>query len=424
MKKLTIILSLFMAVSFSYSQNDETMKQLISVVNDIQVITQKDDGKFWNIQYAAPLLFVNPESRQTFVFDMDKEPYEIVLDETVPIGNTGSNWNGKLWAMSQLPLPEQPFFSDNLILHEMFHALQPQLGFDSLYEVPCAHLEKEEARISLRLEMQALLKALEQIQNKDSMYKHLTNAISFRNSRYAIFPDAKEKENMLELNEGMAEYTTLMMIQRNSPNKLNDKELMRYFNSRISRLEQNSFVRSFAYETIPLYGYLIQTDIPYWHQKVTKKTNLTDYFMQIMNIDNGNDEWKTLGLQYNYANIALEERMQAEQTNADMNAVKEKFFCVNHVEIPLFNYSYNFNPLGIRIIDGVGEFHEDIRIMDDWGKVEVSNGLIFDKENRKVILTPITKTKNNVIFGNGWELHLNDGWEITEQGDFMEVKEK
>ena len=423
-KNLTIIMILLIAVSSSYSQSGENMQALIPIISDIQSITQKDEGRFWNVKYAVPILFVNPENRQTVVFDNGKEPYIVQLENTIPVANTGINWNGKMWAMIKMPLPEDSWECEKLILHEMFHALQPQLGFDSIYETPNAHLEKEEGRVLLRLEMHALLKALEQSNDKDSVYKHITHALSFRNSRYAIYPEAKEEENYLELNEGLAEYTALMMTQRYSPNKLDNSILIKYFKTRASLFEQQgSFVRQFAYETIPLYGYLIQMNIPDWHQTVTKNTNLTDYFINIMNV-NSNEEWKTLGLQYNYETIAAEEQIYTEQINADVNVVKEKFFCINHVEIPLFQYNYTFYPLNIRIIETIGEFHKDITIMDNWGKVQVSNGLILDKENGRALLSPVIRVENGVITGDGWELHLNDGWKIEQKGDKMVIVEE
>ena len=427
MKKLTILLNIFFAISSSFAQKDKTIEELIPVVSDIHAVTKNDDGKFWNTKYETPILFVNPENRQAIAFDGEKEPYITQLDESVPIGNTRSSWNGKIWAMVGIPLPEQPFFRENLILHEMFHVLQPQLDLDSLYEMPCAHLEKEEGRVLLRLELQALLKALEQSNNKDSMYYHLTSALTFRNSRYSVYPKAKEEENYVELNEGITEYTSIMMIQRYSPNNLNNSQLVNYFKSYVSALEQDkSYVRSFAYITIALYGFLIQMDFPSWHQKVTKKTNLTDYFMQMIN--GGDNEWKTLGLQYNYNNIAKEENLQMEQIDADRKAITEKFLCVNRVEISLAladgEYNYTFDPFNYRILDSVGEFHNNITITGGWGKVEASNGLILDKEDRKVFLSPIIKTENNIIFGDGWVLHLNDGYGIEEKGDWVEVVEK
>jgi hypothetical protein len=421
MKKISaFILSIFIAVASSYSQNDKTMKNLTSVVKEIQTITQKDAGKFWNIKYATPLLFVNPENRQTFVFEPEKEPYIVQLDNMVPVANTSSDWNGKKWAMMQIPLPKDAFEYEKFILHEMFHVLQPQLRFDSLYQMLCEHLDKEEGAILLRLELQALLKALEQSNNKDSMYKHITNALSFRNGRYALYSEAKEYENSIEINEGIAEYTALMMTQRYSPNKLNDKKLLNYFRNRITAFEQGgSFVRRFAYEAIPLYGYLIQMDVSDWHQKVTKETNLIDYFMQIIK-GNVHEEWKTLAAPYNYKDIAKEEHARFAQRDAVKNAVTEKFFCANHVEIPLIKYTYSFG--NFMVLDSIGEFHNHVVVIDSWGKVEASNGAILDKGNRKVLLSPVMKTENNIITGDGWELYLNDGWVMTEQQGWMEVQ--
>jgi hypothetical protein len=423
MKRAVVILSMLLAVSSSYSQNDENIKKLIPVVSDIQAITEKDDGKFWNIKYTTPLLFVNPENRQAVAFDVGKEPYEVLLDETVPISNTSSNWNGKMWAMIQTPLPKQSFECEKLILHEMFHVLQPSLNFDSLFEVTCEHLEQKDARILLRLELQALLKALQQSNNKDSLYYHLINAFSFRNSRYIMYPEAKENENKIELNEGMAEYTALMMTQRYSNNKLNANKLITYFNNRISSFEKKNFIRSFAYETIPLYGYLIQMDIPDWHQKVTKKTNLTDYFMQIMGI-HFREDWENVAPQYGYKYIMTEENDRFEQMVAVKNAITEKFLCVNHVEIPLFQYNMSFNPNEIMIIESVGETYINTVFMDIWGKLETHKGLLLDKEHGKVFLSPIIKTENSIIFGDGWELRLNDDWIIAEQQDWMEIQKK
>ncbi|MDL2228006.1 hypothetical protein LJC30_03870 [Odoribacter sp. OttesenSCG-928-L07] len=75
-------------------------------------------------------------------------------------------------------------------------------------------------------------------------------------------------------------------------------------------------------------------------------------------------------------------------------------------------------------VDDIGVLHTSITLYAQWGKVEVSNGLILDSENRKAILTPIIKTEGNTITGDGWILHLKDGWEISKEQGWMEVKLK
>jgi len=417
MKKLLLAFILFTSISL-YAQSDENMKKLAAVKSEIQLITQKDNNSFWNIPYETPLLFVNPENKQAYVFDIGTEPYKLILDDNILIANTALKWKEKMWAMVQTPLPENPFAKEILILHEMFHALQPQLGFGDIYENTCSHLEQKEARILLRLELKALSEALVtgvSYNSIDSILFHLTNALTFRNFRQSLYPEAKEKENYLELNEGLAEYTALMLIQNYSENK--QKFLASYFHNRISKfLEHDSYVRFFAYETIPLYGYLMQYFIPNWHLKINVNTNLTDFFIKETNIK-CHEEWKDLIPLYdnNIQVIIKQEDERVEQISDVANKVIEKFKGANHVEIPLFQYSYNFDPMNIMVLESIGELHVNAIFTDNWGKLEVSKGLILDKENMKLFLSPATQIKGNTITGDGWMLILNKGWKINQE---------
>jgi hypothetical protein len=426
MKKLLFALIVLISTS-TYAQNDEIMKKLIAVKNEIQQITQKDNSSFWNIPYETPLLFVNPENRQTYAFDIGTEPYKIRLDDNILIANTAIKWKEKLWAMVQIPLPENPFAYEILILHEMFHALQPQLGFGGIYENPCTHLEQKEARILLRLELKALSEALVigiSYNSIDSILFHLTNALTFRNIRYNLYPEAKEKENNLELNEGIAEYTAFMMLQNYSENK--QKFLASYFHNCVSKfLEHDSYVRSFAYETIPIYGYLMQYFLPNWHQKINTHTNLTDFFIKEANIK-CHEGWEHLIPLYdnNIQVIIKQEDERVEQLSDLENKVLKKFKGANHVEIPLFQFSYSFDPMNVIVLESIGEFHLNAIFTDNWGKLEVSKGLILDKENMKIFLSPATQIKKNKkITGDGWKLILNKGWRINQENKIEKTKQ-
>ncbi|WP_052258720.1 hypothetical protein [Sphingobacterium sp. T2] len=80
---------------------------------------------------------------------------------------------------------------------------------------------------------------------------------------------------MLELNEGIAEYTGLMVSGRT---KNQTKE---HFISSINEFFKNSsYVRSFAYYTIPIYGYLLSFKIPLWNQNIHSNSQLIDFFIE------------------------------------------------------------------------------------------------------------------------------------------------
>jgi hypothetical protein len=47
------------------------------------------------------------------------------------------------------------------------------------------------------------------------LQKHLTNAFAFRKYRHSLYKDSGLKENLLELNEGIAEFTGIIVSGRN-----------------------------------------------------------------------------------------------------------------------------------------------------------------------------------------------------------------
>jgi hypothetical protein len=429
MNKISLTLIILITVSCSWGQNKK-MKELVTITNEVQLITQKDDGKFWKTPYKTPTLFVNPENRQAFVFDIGEDPYITQLDNNIPIANTAIKWNDKMWAMVRIPLPENPFNYEKLILHEMFHVLQPELGFGSIPEMLCTHLEQKDARILLRLELNALEQALAtgiSYNSKDTVLHHLTSALTFRNSRYALYPEAKEKENYLELNEGIAEYTALMMVENYSKNKLGEHEIIFYFNNRISDfLEYETYIRSFAYETIPLYGYIIQKYYQHnWHQTIDINTNLTDYFTKIADV-RCYENWEDLVPYYDigYETVVITENKRTDQMAGIEKAVIEKFQGLNHVKIPLIQFNITYDPLSMMSIESVGELHVTATIIDVWGKLEVSKGMILARGESKAFLSPIVGIDGNTITGDGWTLTLNDGWEIKQTKEWTEIVKK
>src|SRR5690606_23749927 len=127
-------------------------------------------------------------------------------------------------------------------------------------------------RLYLRLELEALKKAV-LAPTRIELMKHLTNAIYFRRERHNFFPGSDTTENLLELNEGLCEFTGFMMSGREGYGARH------YFVKRITEFNNSiSYIRSFAYETIPVYGFLLHPTKKGWNREVLQTTNLTDFF--------------------------------------------------------------------------------------------------------------------------------------------------
>ena len=100
------------------------------------------------------------------------------LPKLIPPSNTDITWNGIHWAMLTLPLPTGKYDRTDLTIHELFHRAQQSLGF-MIRREDNNHLDQEDGRIYLRLELAALEAALKASRQNRSE-EHLRNALLFR----------------------------------------------------------------------------------------------------------------------------------------------------------------------------------------------------------------------------------------------------
>jgi hypothetical protein len=239
----------------------------------------------WNMDIYGPVLLVNPGTRKLYanypdsagVLKRDGKIYTGLLPVNINIANTSIKWNGRSWAMIILPLPDDREDRLNLLSHELFYRSQPALGF-RMSNAENDHLDKREGRVYLRLELEALRQAMTAKTISDT-HNHLANALFFRKTRYSLFPEAATSENLMELNEGLAEYTGTIMSGRT------DQEIIKHLEKKLIEFQKNpTFVRSFAYITTPLYGFILARSDKYWNRNITSATNLTDYFTRAFNL--------------------------------------------------------------------------------------------------------------------------------------------
>ena len=112
----------------------------------------------------------------------------------------GSRWTTVVWRM----VPADAHARARMFLHELFHRIQPQLGF-MIADGRNDHLDTLEGRYWMQLEWRALSKALGA--SGEKRVAALRDALSFRAERRRRFPGAAENERPLEMNEGLAQYT-------------------------------------------------------------------------------------------------------------------------------------------------------------------------------------------------------------------------
>lgn len=435
MRNIQKILILIITISFlsCNSSTNKTAKIEITkyenVFKDLEKHLIKENGKLWNHQLYGSLLFVNEDDRTIIANEKDTkgiltkngEVYTGILPDEINISNTAFDWNGKRWTMVMLPLPKDYNERLNLLTHELFHRIQPEIGFANLHQKSCDHLDNINGRICLKLEFEALKMALvtdNEIQRKE----HIKNALLFRAYRHQLFPNAKENENQLELNEGLAEYTGTILSGRNN------KDLEKQYIQAIESLYENpTFVRSFAYRTIPVYGYFLRQKDETWNLKISKKTNLTNYIIEFLDISipvNLKDSVIQIRDDYYYSQINDFETKRDEKQKEIIAKLDKKFQENPILIIPFQNMNISFNPSNLIPYRDLGTVYPNLRITDNWGILTVEKGALVGKNWGKVIVSEPTKTTEKIIEGEGWELELNKDWGIIKIKENYTLKKK
>ncbi len=369
----------------------------------------------WNRDLYGPILLVDPGSRKIYanypdsagVLRQEGKIFTGLLPLHINIANTAITWNGRMWAMIMLPLPVSNHDRLDLLSHELFHRSQPALGFH-MSNAENNHLDTRDGRVYLRLELEALRQAMN-AKTASETHDHLTNALFFRMTRYSIFPGAAASENLLELNEGMAEYTGTMMSGRS------DEETEKHFEDKLIEFQKNpTFVRSFAYITTPLYGFILQRSDKYWNKNISGTTNLTDYFTNAFNVSVPVSLCAECISQYGSEKIMAEEIKRDEERGERLAAFKSLFILKPHFTAKLENMRISFDPRNLVPLEGYGTVYPTLRVSDNWGILTVTEGALIGTNWDKVTLSEPDLVTPLKVSGNGWVLELNKGYIVEK----------
>ena len=398
---------------FSCTQKESSNLSYNEILHEFQSITA-ENAEFWGEDIYGPIILVDPESRKFYAnendldenFTKENNLYTGLLPDSLNIANTGFDWGGKRWTMLKLPLPENIHKTYGLLAHESFHRIQPELGLP-MKEGDNSHLDSYEGRILMRLELNALVKALKS-GNTVIQTEHIKDALLFRQRRQ-YSDEIASSENSLEINEGIAEYTGLMYSQRN------DQQVRDYLVNRLTEYSaSDSFVRSFAYNTTPVYGYLLSIQEPYWHHKLDTNSNLTHVFVDAYKSSNNETaSWTKLAIRYDYEQIESEEHKR-EQERIETIASLKKQFSDNALELPFMQMNISFNPGEVIALENMGMVYPNIRVTDKWGILNVTDGALLDKNWGGITVSKVTDVSDSLIVGSGWDLRLNEGWALSE----------
>jgi hypothetical protein len=384
------------------------------------ILCNQDHGRLWGVSLCGPMLFVDPVTHSVVTNKIDEEGrliregevYVGRWPEEMPTSNSALKWAGVRWTTVQWPLPVNKYARARLMLHELFHRVQDDLGLPASSPTN-NQLDSLEGRILLQLEWLALREAI--THQGLGRRNAIEDALAFRARRRALFPRAATEERELEMNEGLAEYTGVRLSGRT------DTEMAGYLAGRLDQApNRTTFVRSFAYETGPAYGFLLDAANPRWrfHLKQTEDLGL---ILQ-----------RSLGLKLVRASVEARARsydgdiLRATETardNARQSALKT--YRLRLVDGPVLiipltgEINYSYDPNKLQPLGEFGMVYPTLKATDIWGAVTVTDGALMSRKGDRpayLYLPGPADPSAQPLKGDGWKLELREGW-VLERGE-------
>lgn len=346
-----------------------------------------------------------PDKKRTLVLHGDI--YAGLFPENLIISNSAVEWNGRRWTMVRWPLDLTQSEKINVLVHESFHRIQPEVGFKNLAGASCTHLDTREGRTWLKMEIEALKEAI----RSDNPAPHVAHALMFRKYRQHLFPGSRTNENALEMNEGLAEYTGNVLSGWNfEAFKRHDASQLDWF------YDLNTFVRSFAYFTLPVYGYFMQQSVSTWNLKIKQKTDLTGFLLAFFNAGSAipsSKEVMSVGKLYKVDSIIAIENARELIRLEQVKRYRDMFLGDSVLTIQSVHMGVGFSPGNLVPLDSLGTVYPNLRITDVWGILEVDScGALISSDWKHVSVAAPRRVADSLAEGRGWKLKPATGWKL------------
>jgi hypothetical protein len=302
-----------------------------------------------------------------------------------------------------------------LMLHELFHRVQPELGL-TVTGPPNEHLDALEGRYWLRLEWRALARALQS--TGPDRTAATRDALAFREQRRNIFPGAAESERVDELREGLAQYTGTVAAAPSRTAAVADAV-------RQLAVAENAptFVRTFAYPSGTAYGLLLDSLSPGWTRAITSASDLGALVTAAAKITPATDAEASAN-RYGASELQIAEEGRAREQQLRIAELRRRF-----VEGPLLIVprarGAMINTIGATPIPGEGTVFLGYRVTAEWGTLD-SNGVLQSADGATLRLPAPFQPAGNTLTGEGWKVALSPGWGVRggdRAGDFRVVRD-
>jgi hypothetical protein len=390
-----------------------------------QALCSADHGALWGVSLCGPIMLVDRGTRFIVASQADARGLlraqggvfvgSLPSEET--IANTATTWAGVRWVQLVWPLPEDPAVRDVTMMHEMFHRIADEVGIVAQGNVDNPQLATADGRYYLQLEWRALAAAL-RATTDEGCRRAVANALAFRRARRTAYPGAAAGEDALEMHEGLAQYTGVVVGQPAARVAAALRDLS-------SHVADASFVRSFAYATGAAYGLLLDRYAPAWRAAIKHTRSLSDTLATA--VDGAAADAELAAVSYDGPALRLAEAARAERIAAVQAQYQRALVDGPVVTLGLHNKKIEFDPRGVQPLGSAGSVYLSLRVVDDWGVLQVTSGALLTPDWSAVVVPApgLPASPGAPVVGEGWTLELSPGWGLepgARAGDLRVVR--
>jgi hypothetical protein len=420
----SLLLGTFASVAIAAISPDVALTSARAWFDEATRQCQADHGHLWGKTLCGPMLLVVPATRQVVASQADAQGklhaeggvFVGRLPEDQNLANTSLDWAGVHWSEMLWPLPGDALERRTLMAHESFHRIQQSLGL-SAKDGDNAHMDTLDGRYTMQLEWRALDAALAATTDADRRAR-IADALAFRAARYRRFPAAERNEAALERNEGLAEYTGMMVGNRAPADRLAvaRKDLSIHTGDA-------GLTRSFAYATGPAYGLLLDRYRPDWRREIVHGGSPAAWLATALHIDMtvGSDV-EPRAARYDGAALMASERARAAAHAKRVAAYTTQLVTGPVLQLPLKHMKVQFNPSNLLPLGDAGTVYPTMHVSDDWGTIDVDGGALLTSDwSRLSVAVPPGGVHDGTLHGKGWTLQLAPNWQPvpgTRAGDW------
>ena len=382
---------------------------------EAQALCERDGGRLWGVSICAPMV-IGDARTQTFA--TSQPPPDAPRPRLIGILNGPIRWGDTMWAaLAWDTVANQPSRVRNaMFLHESFHIVQMRLGL-LVSTVSAEHLDTVDGRYWLRLEWHALARALRE--SGEARTLAVRDALAFRQARHARFPDKVETERALDIAEGLASYTGIVLAAPSEADAIASA-----LDELAGQESGESYVRTFAYASGPAYGLLLDAASPGWTRKVRASDDPAAMLMRALGVQPAADV-EAAAARYGGAEIRAAEQQREQQRQARIAELRRRFVDGPVLLMPGGGGGFS-DSHGAGVIPDVGTiWFGAYRMTGAWGAIEADKGVLVSTDGRtRRLLAPVRRDETTIT-GDGWTLKVAPGWVVRQgarPGDYEVVK--